>query len=92
VRLKAAFKKKLLEAGSKAMKKPCRHNKSWFVQDGRIEWCYECGAFREMTRLKCSNIITPITPWVKPVGKGGENPFEAWIKRTEVYQNKKQSW
>lgn len=55
----------------------CRHNKSWFIANGLIEWCYECGAFRRLSRIEGErNLVYPSGIWIKPVGKGGENPFE----------------
>jgi hypothetical protein len=32
--------------------------------------------------------VAPITPWAKPAGMGGNNPFEEWRKRTEVYKGR----
>lgn len=52
----------------------CRHNKSWLIACGLIEWCYECGAFRKMYPVKQD--VYPLGIWIKPVGKGGENPSD----------------
>jgi hypothetical protein len=56
----------------------CRHNKTWLVSGGLLEWCYECGAIRQMRRVKNANAVTPDSKWAKPTGKGGDNPWKAW--------------
>lgn len=57
--------------------KTCRHNKSWLIACGMVEWCYECGAFRKMNRIEGElNAVYPLSVWIKPVGKGGENPSD----------------
>ena len=63
--------------------KPCRHNKSWVVCGGYMEWCYECGAIRFLRALPINaNYSVPTSGWVKPAGRGGENPFtpEDWAR------------
>lgn len=52
----------------------CRHSRSWLVANGHIEWCYECGAIRKMERLP-PNIVSAVSGWARPVGKGGDNPY-----------------
>lgn len=54
-------------------KQRCRHKKTWLVSGGSLEWCYECGAIRGMRHIG-GNSVAPDSKWVKPVGKGGENP------------------
>jgi len=53
----------------------CRHNRTWMISGGYGEWCYECGAYRGLVRVG-ENASAPRTTWVRPVGKGGENPYE----------------
>lgn len=60
----------------------CRHNKMWIIAGGYWYWCYECGALREARQSDKVNGSYPVGPWIKPVGKGGENPHE---KLAEVY-------
>lgn len=44
--------------------------------EGFLEWCYQCGAIREMKRADFVNTVRPASTWVRPVGKDGENPYE----------------
>lgn len=53
----------------------CRHNRTWVTGGGTHEWCYECGALRQMRHVG-ANGVTPYSYWVRPVGEGGENPYE----------------
>lgn len=55
--------------------KRCRHNRHWLyvTPGGRILWCYECGALRTQSG------DDPFGRWVRPVGKGGENPALAEV-------------
>lgn len=64
----------------------CRHRKTWLVAGGFIEWCYECGAIRQMQRTTVPNWVMPMTGkdgnrarFIKPVGAGGENPYEKLV-------------
>jgi hypothetical protein len=44
----------------------CKHRRRWLlVSDsvGQLQWCYECGAIRDAGEQ-----------WIRPTGKGGENP------------------
>jgi hypothetical protein len=51
------------------------------LMDGFCEWCYACGAIRPMQRVEgISNGFAPAGKWVKPVGKGGENPAMKGIR------------
>ncbi len=56
----------------------CRHNKSWLVAGGHIEWCYQCGAIRIMRNHYKINGVTPASNWAKPTGLNGDNPYEKW--------------
>jgi len=61
--------------GARIMKR-CRHNKSWLIAGGYIEWCYQCGAIREMQRVDGKmNEVRPHTEWKRPAGSGGKNPY-----------------
>lgn len=73
--------------GGCAVNKRCRHRNSWLIADGAYEWCYECGAFRGMTHIDVA-AITPRTPWCKPVGPNGENPYTLWAKRCTTYSKR----
>jgi len=58
------------------MKTRCRHERnSWLIYNGFIEWCYVCGAFREMKFLKDDGVC-PNTKWVKPSGDKNNNPYK----------------
>lgn len=61
----------------------CRHRKTWLLTSGYLEWCYECGAVRQMQPIKNTNVTAPAidisgkkAKWISPVGIGGENPYE----------------
>lgn len=62
----------------------CRHNKMWVIAGGYWYWCYECGAIREAQASETDNGTYPIGPWIKPVGKGGENPYDKLTKQAET--------
>jgi hypothetical protein len=51
----------------------CRHRKMWIIAGGCWYWCYECGAVRQARHNEA------IGPWIKPVGKGGENPADELV-------------
>lgn len=54
----------------------CRHSRMWIIAAGYWFWCYECGALRQAEQSKSVNGSYPIGPWIRPVGKSGENPYE----------------
>jgi hypothetical protein len=56
-------------------KQYCRHRAMWIIAGGYWSWCYECGAIQQ-NRVIEPNACVPVTNWVKPVGKGGENPHD----------------
>lgn len=57
--------------------KRCRHRKTWLIgmcSLGGYEWCYECGAMRELALGAIGGIVA-ITQWTRPTGVGGKNPW-----------------
>lgn len=51
-----------------------RHERnSWLIAGGWIEWCYQCGAWRQMQRM-APNGVSPAGKWQKPTGIDGPNP------------------
>lgn len=67
------------------MAQRCRHRKTWLIAAGTVEWCYACGAFRRCQHTRPTAVV-PTTPWCKPTGPDGENPFAAWMKRAATYR------
>lgn len=67
--------------------KKCRHAKTWLLSDGFLEWCYQCGAFRKMTKYPGG--VTPNSLWCRPVGVDGENPFDDWHLKSQLYSRRK---
>ena len=64
----------------------CRHRKTWLVAGGYIEWCYECGAIRQMWRAPEGNSVSSLVGedgrrarFIKPVSKGGANPYKKLV-------------
>ena len=55
--------------------KSCRHNKTWLIAGGMIEWCYVCGAYRVMKRIGV-NQVCPDTKWTRPSNDPNKNPVE----------------
>jgi len=54
---------------------PHRHDRSsWLIAGGYVEWCYQCGAWRQLVREHPGNVLRPAGPWNKPSGIGGSNP------------------
>lgn len=66
----------------------CRHRDTWLVAGGSYEWCYNCGAFRT-TRETGPAQVTPSSPWCRPTGPAGENPWARWDRRRTAYQARK---
>lgn len=63
----------------------CRHSDSWLLGHVHfIEWCYRCGAFRRLRDDGCDG-MKAVSPWCKPIGPSGENPWDAWQRRTTRY-------
>lgn len=63
----------------------CKHRKTWLLMDGRLEWCYQCGAHRPMGKI-LGNIVTPCGAWRVPTGPGGKNPFDASVKGDKTWE------
>lgn len=67
----------------------CRHRQSWLLMGGYLEWCYQCGAFRRLERVKDStNAVGPVTPWCRPTGLDGPNPWERWARQEIAYRKR----
>jgi hypothetical protein len=59
------------------MDKRCRHGTSWLMCGGTLEWCWGCGAVRQLCqnhRPGATDLIA-VTEWQKPVGAAAENPW-----------------
>lgn len=51
-----------------------RHERSsWIICGGHAEWCYACGAWRQLRRVSV-NAVEPAGKWHKPSGNPKENP------------------
>lgn len=62
---------------------PCRHRRYWVI--GGFCWCYECGAVRQIRDVAGTNQFEFAWPrWVKPVGKGGDNPWPDFKETTNA--------
>lgn len=68
----------------------CKHRKTWIINAGYAEWCYQCGAFRLLkpNELQSGTSIV-ISPWCVPVGVDGENPADQWDKRYKSFTKRK---
>lgn len=53
----------------------CRHRKTWLIAGGRWNWCWQCGALREMQNSDKGNFCFPVSDWQKPVGPKAQNPY-----------------
>ena len=69
------------------MNECCRHRQTWFIADGRLEWCWRCGALREISRTLGDCVAMP---WVKPTATG-TNPYTAWRNRCEAVAERSRS-
>lgn len=65
----------------------CRHRDSWLISGGSHQWCYRCGALRQMRETGVAQ-VTPNSPWVRPTGPRGDNPFNAWFYRLAAYRHR----
>jgi hypothetical protein len=64
----------------------CRHNKTWLLASAHIEWCYECGAIKQMQPSPVMNSTSARigadgrkARFIKPTGKDGGNPHEKLV-------------
>jgi hypothetical protein len=65
-------------------KERCRHRDSWLIGGALYEWCYRCGAFRELDKAPDGVQGCVVTSaWCYPVGPEGANPWDAWQKSTD---------
>ena len=69
------------------MSERCRHRDSWLISGGSHEWCYRCGALRQMRETGIAR-VHPVSPWVYPVGPKKANPFALWMARRDVYRKR----
>lgn len=70
------------------MKKRCYHNRnSWIIMGGHAQWCYVCGAYRNLRREE-PNIIYPASAWRRPTGNPGNNPWERMVKDDAVFEKR----
>jgi hypothetical protein len=69
---------------------PCRHRESWLIAGGAYEWCYQCGALRTMFESGIAQ-VTPTSPWCRPTGPKGVNPWSAWNVKRTTYQLRKRA-
>jgi len=60
------------------MKPRCRHERnSWLICGGHIEWCYACGAWRNLKQIApngWTRADPPHDKWHKPSGDPKVNP------------------
>lgn len=63
----------------------CRHRNSWLLLGGLVEWCYQCGAWRQL-KANGLNSLAVVGPWCVPTGPNGENPHEWFRKRKAQYE------
>ncbi len=56
----------------------CKHRKTWLIAGGYTEWCYQCGAIRQMRQVEgLPNGFAPAEKWIRPTGPNGPNPAMA---------------
>ena len=67
---------------------PCRHRNTWLICGGTAEWCYECGAFRNMRMVNPPTLLSPSSCWQRPVGIGGESPHESRLVRNAAWRKR----
>jgi len=62
-------------------KERCRHERSWIIMGGHAEWCYVCGAWRQLKRIEPNGSI-PNSKWNRPSGDKNINPTPKEIYAT----------
>lgn len=55
----------------------CRHRTSWLMSGATWEWCWGCGAVRQLCKAHKpgETHVIAVTEWQRPVGDGAENPW-----------------
>ncbi len=62
-------------------KQRCRHERnSWLLAGGHIEWCFACGAWRQMTVTDRGVYPAEKRGWYKPSGDPKVNPWKGLDK------------
>lgn len=59
-------------------KKHDHRSSLWLIANGRLMWCYQCGAWAYNVPIEDRRVLGPA--WYRPTGIGGPNP--ATIKRS----------
>lgn len=60
----------------------CDHRgETWIL--GNFEWCRECGAIRELRRITGTNVVRPVSAWLR----AGDN-YVDWQKRSAAYRKR----
>lgn len=59
----------------------CRHRKTWLICSAHWEWCWACGAIRQMETHPTKNHCWPKSQWQRPVGRDAENPWPPKLRR-----------
>jgi hypothetical protein len=72
------------------MSERCRHRDSWLIAGGSYEWCYRCGALRNMRETGIAQ-VSPESPWCKPVGATAPNPWNVWDGRRTAYIKRREA-
>lgn len=54
---------------------------------GRMLWCYECGAWRQLDVVGATT-SAPASAWCEPAGPGGGNPHEEFAVRDLRWQRR----
>jgi hypothetical protein len=59
-------------------KQRCRHERnSWLIAGGYIEWCFACGAWRQLIQIGGKLHSAEKGKWYKPSGDPKVNPWKA---------------
>jgi len=55
----------------------CYHQRnSWLIAGGHIEWCYACGAWRQLIQIGGKLYPAEKGKWYKPSGDPKVNPWK----------------
>ncbi len=65
----------------------CKHRKSWIVCGGHLEWCYQCGAIRQLVKTGPA-ASTVGGPWTCPTGVDGDNPATSEAKKMDQWRKR----